>query len=190
MIKFYLLLLTSTFIIFCDQDKVKTPDVDTTHVDTVVVKNEIPEKYKPLWNPGYSDKKLIFSICNYKKITLERFGCYGTCPVYKIKLNIDGTVKYTGIKYVDKIGKYSGELFLLRYGKLCYMIDEYLEKYNEINYEAPWTDDETCIISLLMKNGTIIKITDYGRQGPIELWAIQKTIDGLVSNLELTKIEK
>ena len=160
-----------------------------TDVDTVGLNKVIPEKYKKLWGSGYWDKGEIIAISSYKKITMERTGCYGTCPNYTIELFNDGKIKYTGKEFVEKIGKYEGELYLLFYGKLCYLIDEYFKKYSELNYIASWTDDEACNITLLTKDDKTIQITDYGRQGPIELWAIQKTIDGMLIDIDFTKTQ-
>jgi hypothetical protein len=37
-------------------------------------------------------------------ITLERTPCYGTCPVYSLKISGDGEVIYEGKKYVKVLG--------------------------------------------------------------------------------------
>lgn len=39
--------------------------------------------------------------------TIERRACFGKCPVYKAKFYSDGLVIYTGIKHVDRRGKYT-----------------------------------------------------------------------------------
>jgi hypothetical protein len=43
-------------------------------------------------------------------ITLERTGCYGTCPSYKVEIHGDGTVLYTGKAFVAVSGKHSGRI--------------------------------------------------------------------------------
>jgi hypothetical protein len=161
------------------------------HEFNISAKNFIPLEYQIFWEGGYSEEsvKKINAACKYRKIKLERTGCYGTCPIYKIEFNIDGTVEYNDIKYVDKIGKYSGEIYLLNYGKLCFLVDNYLGEYSDSDFRAHWTDDEACIITIEFKNNKEIEIYDYGRQGPIELWALQNVIDGLKDKIELEKIE-
>src|SRR6187402_3273520 len=37
--------------------------------------------------------------------TLERTGCYGECPVYRLTVNSDGTVVYVGTRYVKVLGR-------------------------------------------------------------------------------------
>jgi hypothetical protein len=41
---------------------------------------------------------------NDTKITLERWGCFGTCPVYKLSISGDGSVVYQGKAYVNSEG--------------------------------------------------------------------------------------
>ncbi|HWO25689.1 MAG TPA: DUF6438 domain-containing protein [Kofleriaceae bacterium] len=42
--------------------------------------------------------------------TIERIGCYGSCPVYKLTVYRDGAVEYEGEQYVKVEGKAAGEL--------------------------------------------------------------------------------
>jgi len=37
--------------------------------------------------------------------TLERTGCYGECPVYRLTVNSDGTVVYVGTRWVKVLGR-------------------------------------------------------------------------------------
>ena len=39
-------------------------------------------------------------------VAMTRTGCYGRCPGYEVKANADGTIIYTGLKFVDDTGKY------------------------------------------------------------------------------------
>src|SRR6478735_1034197 len=37
--------------------------------------------------------------------TLERTGCYGECPVYRLTVNTDGSVVYVGTRWVKVVGR-------------------------------------------------------------------------------------
>ncbi len=37
--------------------------------------------------------------------TLERTGCYGECPVYRLTVNSDGSVVYVGTRWVKVLGR-------------------------------------------------------------------------------------
>lgn len=36
------------------------------------------------------------------RIVLERSGCYGNCPAYRVTITIDGTVKFEGLRFAVK----------------------------------------------------------------------------------------
>src|SRR5262245_27804547 len=45
-------------------------------------------------------------------ITLERTACHGTCPIYKLTINGDGTVIYEGQDFVQVKGEQTASLSL------------------------------------------------------------------------------
>ena len=47
---------------------------------------------------------------NDTKIMLERWGCFGTCPVYKLSISGDGSVVYQGKAYVSSRGVHKGRV--------------------------------------------------------------------------------
>ena len=53
-----------------------------------------------------------------KVITLERGQCFGTCPVYKLTIYSDGTVRYQGIRYVKNLGSASARISRARLREL------------------------------------------------------------------------
>ncbi len=42
--------------------------------------------------------------------TLERTGCYGECPVYRLTVNTDGSVVYVGTRWVKVLGRHEYKL--------------------------------------------------------------------------------
>ncbi len=156
------------------------------------IKDSLPIKYQIFWEPGYDAKeaKQIKRSCDYNKIKMQRTPCFGACPVYSIEFTINGDATYDGVDFVKRKGKYRGEVFLIHYGKLCYLIDEYLKKYKDADFRAGWTCDAECIITLELKDGKTLEIYDYGSQGPIELWALQNSIDGLSEKIDWKQIKQ
>jgi hypothetical protein len=57
---------------------------------------EVPIKHVPF--PSLSDRATLI-------MTLERSGCYGTCPVYSVKIYGDGRVEFDGQCFVAVRGK-------------------------------------------------------------------------------------
>lgn len=54
---------------------------------------------------------LLATACSFaatpaiKRITLQRMGCYGTCPVYSVTIESNGSVLFQGDNYVRHKGK-------------------------------------------------------------------------------------
>src|SRR6187200_1158641 len=43
------------------------------------------------------------------EIGLERTACFGKCPIYSVVIKSDGSVQYTGEKFVERLGKHRGK---------------------------------------------------------------------------------
>jgi hypothetical protein len=44
------------------------------------------------------------------RILLERWGCLGACPSYRVEIRSDGTASYEGYEYVDEVGPRQGAI--------------------------------------------------------------------------------
>ena len=119
------------------------------------------------------------------EITLDRTACYGTCPIYSVKIFGDGTVIYDGIKFVGITGERV-------YHVSQKEVDDLIVKFYEINYfslndryDASMTDLPTTITSL--KVGDERKsIHNYGGFGPSQLNELEQEIDNVLSSARNT----
>tara|TARA_S200000501_G_scaffold356551_1_gene379373 strand:+ start:61 stop:513 length:453 start_codon:yes stop_codon:yes gene_type:complete len=69
-------------------------------------------------------------------IKIEKSGCYGTCPVYKINLNKKRTVTYQGIRFTKHEGEYKWKLNRKDYKLIKSLITENLCVNISVNMEA------------------------------------------------------
>lgn len=60
-------------------------------------------------------------------IQMHRSGCYGTCPVYDMKVKRDGSVMFSGHKFVECVGKRMGRISTADF-------DVIVQKVNEIGF--------------------------------------------------------
>jgi len=119
------------------------------------------------------------------EVTLERTACYGTCPIYKITLQSDGTIIYEGKRFVEMMGTYKGTAYGFdRLAKLI-LAQNYFNLKDE--YTRPITDNPSAITSVV-RAGKRKTIVDYAGTGPIELWGIEMVIDGILKNARLEKV--
>src|SRR3989304_2248176 len=56
--------------------------------------------------------------------SLERTGCNGTCPVYRVSVHADGTVDYLGRAHVKIVGARSGHITADQVTRLLGVFDE------------------------------------------------------------------
>lgn len=115
------------------------------------------------------------------EITLERKGCFGSCPRDKITFRKDSTVIYEGKMFVNNVGMFKGEFW--GFEKLAELI--YKQNFFNMNerYEIPITDLMTNVISVKQNNQNK-SVEIYGNSAPVELWAIQLAIENLIKEIK------
>jgi hypothetical protein len=120
-------------------------------------------------------------------ISLERTPCYGTCPIYKIKIFSDGSAFYHGERFVEKIGNYE---FSVSKETLNYI----LKKADEIGF-FELEDKYTANITDLPKTITFIKngkhkkrVVDY-YGAPKTLKEFESLVDGCIDYRRMKKLQ-
>jgi hypothetical protein len=125
----------------------------------------------------------------YDSIQLERQPCFGTCPVYTFQLfrslspEAPGRAEYEGIDYAEREGTFEGEVDRFDYARLCQLLEYFGFEDFEPSYTGNWTDDSTVIVTV-RRPGSEHTVSDYGRQGPPELQALQLAIDAVAEKIE------
>jgi hypothetical protein len=124
---------------------------------------------------------------NLEKISLERTGCYGDCPIYKVTIYGNGTFLYYGKMFVRKAGYYTGRVDEWDLAR----ITEYIDAINfwdlKDHYEA-MVSCQPSIITTIVMDGKSKEVMDEGGESPAQLWALEELIDKFVSNARWRKI--
>ena len=120
------------------------------------------------------------------EITLERTGCYGTCPVYSITIHDDGTVIYEGKHFVRIEG-------VRTYTIPEESVTELVGMFYEINYfslhdryDVSVTDLPTVITSITIGNETK-RVSNYANAGPPRLYELESKIDEITDSQSFWK---
>jgi hypothetical protein len=94
------------------------------------------------------------------RVVLERHGCYGFCPAYRVELRGDGTSTFEGYSYVREIGERSGAVDLEEFSALIeqFRAADFLSLRE--SYRAEITDHAAYFITLDM-NGQRTTVEDY-----------------------------
>ena len=142
------------------------------------------DRYREIFNPGHTDEEeaALRAKLPFDSISLQRTPCFGTCPVYSVTLHRNGEAEFEAKEHLPKLGRFSGKLDVSTYGRLCYLIEQSRFQDMKDRYQASWTDDTTCIVTVT-GGGKRKEVSDYGSVGPIELWAIQQIIDSVRESL-------
>ena len=119
------------------------------------------------------------------EVTLERTGCFGTCPIYRVTLRRDGTLIYEGIRFVSMLGTYKGQAY--DFARLAEFIlaQDYFNLKDD--YWIQGTDLPSTITSVVRadKRKTV---TNNAGIGPVGLWGIEMVIDGIWRSAKLEKV--
>jgi hypothetical protein len=121
------------------------------------------------------------------EVTLERTGCFGYCPVYKVTVRRDGTISYKGREYVQLKGAYEGKVY--GFDRLAQLIlaSGYFKLKDNYTFDAT---DLPSAVTTVVANGQRKTITNYGDFGPVELWGIEMAIDGMLKGATLEKAKE
>ena len=122
------------------------------------------------------------------EITVERKGCLGPCPVYKLSLRKNGTSTYYGEKFVERIGQYSAKEFPgFDFDRLSRAVSDLRVFDLHDEYEAEWIDSERVIVTVVRPSESKTVRSFYFSKAPFELWAVVTLADGIAANLRWVK---
>ncbi len=118
------------------------------------------------------------------QVTLVRQGCFGTCPIYTLTVNADGSVDYNGSRFVMVEGEQSSKISLKNVKKLIKKINEinYFSLNNEYTYNA--TFDVGSASTTVIMNGKTKSILHAfeDTSAPEELTEFEDFIDEITNS--------
>jgi hypothetical protein len=118
------------------------------------------------------------------EIGMERTACHGTCPIYTVVFNRDGTFRYVGEDNVARKGKHSGRISPDQFNQLAEFVIDSGYMNLDATYDLPQLADfpATYTMAVVEKKRKLVK--NYGDLGPVKLWALQQSIDSLLAGAE------
>lgn len=119
-----------------------------------------------------------------KEVHFSSTGCFGTCPIFEIKLDSKRNLDYNGIRFTNHPGLKKIKLNQTDYDNLFGLIEYSELKKLKDSYSVNWTDDQTGILKVIYENGDVKEIQDYGLQGTINLKAIYKKLFEINKNVK------
>jgi len=155
--------------------------------------HEAPEAKKSSWaqvqeaiaaSPVILDGDRVRALIPYESITLERGPCFGSCPVYKVTFNRDGSADLlTDYLLPDKSVHYSGHIYPREFARLAQLIHRAQAVSDRSRYFGKWTDDYFARITVKGKDGSW-SVEDYGQVAPPEVWALEEILHSTRMSME------
>ena len=91
-------------------------------------------------------------------------GCYGTCPVFELRITGDGHVTYHAQAYNHQKGDFAGVIPPEEFERLKTLLAYLPLDRLDSSYTVNWTDDQTVWLEIHY-NGRVKRISDYGAIG-------------------------
>ncbi|MEO7580852.1 MAG: DUF6438 domain-containing protein [Massilia sp.] len=110
---------------------------------------------------------------DFDAVSMRRSACYGSCPVYSIRIEANGDVTFTGEKYVRVKGVHKSTISrddvarlaaAFRQAQFATLRDKYAEELKSCVIFT--TDNPSVVISLDRAGKTKTVTYDYGCAGP------------------------
>jgi hypothetical protein len=126
----------------------------------------------------------LLASCNEQKFEISQIdftadACYGTCPVFKMRILSDGTAHFDAERYNNKQGQFNT---IIKHSELD-SLKELITKSDFFNLENKYsigsTDHPTYTLTIKLKNGKAKTVEDYGPAGPEKLKLIYTKIFSL-----------
>jgi hypothetical protein len=138
-----------------------------------------------LWTGVQSDPAAVSNGTDTPIITLQQTACFGSCPVYSVAAFADGTVVFSGIANVAKLGVHileGDEAAINNIAQLA-QIFGYFDWQD--NYENQVRTDQSTVISSIRWEDQWKRIVRYGGDpnAPIGLVELENNIAALVTDL-------
>lgn len=117
-----------------------------------------------------------------RRIQLERSACFGTCPVYTVTFDRDGTGRYHGEEYVRDLGDYVGRIDTTAFRRLAERLLTSGFFRFKTRYWEPATDLPSTILTVSLGD-TSKRVLKYGEVGPEVFDSIAREVDSLTDRI-------
>lgn len=121
----------------------------------------------------------------FNTLTIERTGCYGSCPTYKITVFSNGKINYEGYKFV----KVTGKIQSIMTKKRSQLIKEAIIKVNLFSLKDRYDGQNDCDSFSKDQSSTIITVTNNIKKKKIHHYLGCYEQDGIVFPRQLTLFE-
>lgn len=121
-------------------------------------------------------------------VSIEKSGCFGTCPIFKMSINYDGSVKYIGRKYVEYEGVFEGKVRKSTLEEIGNLIDSNKIMEMDSAYVEPKVTDLPTVTTVINYRGEKKKIVGMIEM-PEGLKVLNNYLTTVSENIELKRVK-
>jgi Domain of unknown function (DUF6438) len=114
-------------------------------------------------------------------VTLDRKGCYGTCPIYTVTFSSGDVATYSGKRYVDNIGKYSGHV---DFDLIAAWLDTQALPAKSSVFGSNVIDAENLIVTIVRSDRTVVIESHSYFDLPLSVSGVVAAIDGFADRIK------
>ena len=117
-----------------------------------------------------------------RSIIFKTYGCFGSCPVFEMKINDNGKATFNAIAYNKQKGRFTTIIKKENLSEIISLINYIDLKKLKDQYTVSWTDDAGCNLIVKFNDGSVKKIYDYGMIGSFGLSRLYELFEQLREN--------
>lgn len=141
----------------------------------------------------FIEDNLIPASHTIEKIEYSTTGCYGSCPIFKLIINLDRTSNwfadlYNKINNKEVKGNFSCTIKAEKYNQIIALLNYIDFAKLKDDYAVGWTDDQSSTLKITYDNGKIKTIKDYGLIGTYGLDRVYQLLFDLRKNQQWTAL--
>ncbi len=152
----------------------RSGEIERLYNDTHSQRPEASEKSRT-YDQANSDEHEI------TEVGLERPPWYFVdSPVYTVIIKADGRFTYTGERNVQHLGRHTGQIETNSVKPLFQLIRE-MDYFSLDDYYSILATDKDTAYTMVAKANQRKIVSNYGKAGPLKLWALEQLIDALLT---------
>ena len=122
-----------------------------------------------------------FNPSSVRALEIEHTGCFGSCPIYRVRVTDAGELEYEGKKFVRHVGRLTATTYPSTVGPLFTWLRNHPTLYERSVVIRNGEDGEQVRYRFQLKNGeTVLVESDVVFDGD-EYWALSMIVDGVVT---------
>ncbi len=115
-----------------------------------------------------------------RELEIEHTGCFGPCPVYRVRINDSGQVEYEGRQFIRRVGRANYSLHPMDVSPLVTWLRDHAELYAASADHRQGVDAEEVTFRFHLKRGQTVVIEWMAGFIGDDLWALSNIADDIV----------